>query len=168
METPDLTMSSRAPQDADMDNQLISSNHSSLPNAIKRPGIVDPIAVAHLAAAEILSAVGIQEILIATGDSVRELAAEQAELRRLRAIADERFLHGATGRSEDAPSLWGVRKMAKQLGLSAEVVRRRAARWSYTLCVAHDGCRGGRRGCDLRFRASEAAAWINAQRKVRR
>jgi hypothetical protein len=60
-----------------MDNQLVSSNHSSLPNAI-RPStrVVDPVTIAHFAAADALSEAGIEEIFIAMGDSVRELGAD--------------------------------------------------------------------------------------------
>jgi hypothetical protein len=163
-----LTVSSRAPQDADMQNQLVSSNHSPHQNAIQRSRVVDPITIAHLAASEVLSAAGSKDIVIATDESARDLAADLAELRRLRALADERFFESSAVSTHQQASLWDVPKMAKQLGLSACVVRRHAARWSFTLCVAHDACRGGRRGCDLRFRAPDATAWINAQRRVRR
>jgi hypothetical protein len=162
-------VSSRTPQDADMLNQLVSSNHSPHHNANHR-STVDPITRAHFAAGDLLQALGIEQFFLATCDSVRQLSADLIELHRIRALADERILRGAAqaNNADDAPRLWDVAKMAKQLGLARDVVRRSARRWAFTLCITHNGCRGGRRSCDIRFIASEAAAWINKQRKVRR
>jgi hypothetical protein len=101
-----------------------------------------------------------------TGEHDRQLCTDLNELRRLRALADERFLQedGRTEHDKGPPRLWDVRTMAKQLGLADEVVRKRARSWAFTLCVAHQRCRGGTRGCDLRFIAKEAAAWVSARR----
>jgi hypothetical protein len=104
-----------------------------------------------------------------TGEHNRQLGVDLNELRRLRALADERFFHrdDRIERDKGPPKLWDVRMMAKQLGVAEDVVRRRARSWQFTLCVAHQRCRGGKRGCDLRFIASEAADWVNKQRAKR-
>jgi hypothetical protein len=62
-----------------------------------------------------------------------------------------------------------VRQLAKQAGIS-EKAARRLARKLLTVCVAPAhccACSDGTRGCDLRFIAKEADAWVNSQRRRR-
>ena len=146
-----------------MSNELVRSNHKPTLQASPSP---DAEFAAMFAASDVLSRAGLATHLIATGEALERLNRDVAEARRFRAIADERFLLGAEGRADSTPPrLWNVPMMAKQLGVSADVVRRRARKWSFALCVTHDACHGGNRGCDLRFRAAEAATWVNAQRR---
>jgi len=102
-----------------------------------------------------------------TGEQDRQLCVDLNELRRLRALADERFFQADEHIDKDQrpPRLWTVADMAKQLALSRAAVRRCARRLPFTLCVAHQNCRGGQRGCDLRFVAADASAWVNSQRQ---
>lgn len=64
-------------------------------------------------------------------------------------------------------SAWNVAQMAKHLGVGESFVRRHSREWDFTFCAAHAKCRGGTRGCDLRFTASEASEWINQKRSRR-
>lgn len=90
---------------------------------------------------------------------------DAAALREMRAMASAGLL-GSPNLSKP-PRAWTVHEMAKQIGMSESAVRRRARKWDFTRCVAHIGCRGGTRGCDLRFVAEDAARWVNVQRRQR-
>lgn len=143
-----------------MGDELINSNHSSDQKAI----LLD----ACWRAGDILVAAGVKEYVILVDENVREFGRDVNELRRFRALADERFLSAPQGQvDKNPPKLWDVAMMAKQFGLSADTVRRRARGWSFTRCVAHPKCNGGTRGCDIRFIAAEAAEWLNGKRAKR-
>jgi hypothetical protein len=67
------------------------------------------------------------------------------------------------------PHLWTVRQLAKQAGIS-EKAARALARKLNVVCVAPShccGCRGGTRGCDLRFLAETASSWLSQRRSKR-
>jgi AraC-like DNA-binding protein len=90
---------------------------------------------------------------------------DAAAIREMRALARAGLL--------DCPNvtkparLWTVREMAKQIGMSESRVRRHARKWAFTRCVAHFRCRGGTRGCNLRFVAEDAMHWLDVQRQRR-
>lgn len=68
------------------------------------------------------------------------------------------------------PRLWTVRQLAKQAGISEKAARRLARKMQMVICVAPShccACPGGTRGCDIRFIARDAAAWVNSQRRQR-
>ena len=106
--------------------------------------------------------------MLYSGDDLRRLAEEQAELRRLRALADELRLKGAAPADTDSrpPHLWTVRQFAKQAGIS-EKAARPLVRKLGGFCAAQShccSCPGGKRGCDYRLAAARGAAWVNSQR----
>lgn len=157
MEAPDLTSSSRARKRSSMELELSNSNHTfgSEASELER-------ACARARAA--LTA-------ICAGDAVvvapRLWASVVADASRWREAA------GSPAAAPDAdsrpPRLWTVRELAKQAGIS-EKAARHLARKLLTVCVAPShccGCLGGTRGCDLRFVAAAASAWVNAQRRQR-
>jgi hypothetical protein len=137
--------------------ELVNSNHNSECDASE-------LLAAHERLAEARAAIGCPDGLLIRPHELEALRRDRTELRRLHALADVRLLGGA---SDGPPRVWTVPQMAKQLALSPAAVRRRARDWSFTRCVAHGSCRGGQRGCDLRFVANDAAAWVNSQRRQR-
>lgn len=91
---------------------------------------------------------------------------DAAALREMRAMAGAGLL-GSPNLSEP-PRLWTVKQMAKAMGLSEGGVRRLCRAWPFTLCVAHCcACKGGTRGCELRFRAEAASFWLSQRRTKR-
>jgi hypothetical protein len=156
-------------------SSAISTNHKIFPPS----SVVDPITVALFAATEALTAVGIKDMLIATDDSARQMGADLAELRRLRAIADERFLTGssAAGEPTTAP-MARARALARSAALTAAsdgarlMTVKETAAWlrksqSFVYRHAHElGVRrvGSGRGGDLLFKISDVEAWIEAKR----
>jgi AraC-like DNA-binding protein len=140
-----------------MSLQLVNSNHTSESETSELEAA--EAAVARLA--EALAAVGCPDCLVIRPHDYERLLRDQTELLALKRA----LLLGGT--DSKPPQLWKVPQMAKELGLSESAVRRRARTWSFTRCIAHGNCRGGRRGCDLRFVAKDAAAWVNRQRAGR-
>lgn len=148
-----------------MQQELANSNHKASETATAISAAVR----VHCDAAEALAAVCGPDVLIATGEDCRRINAELCELRRLHQLADERWLEGHARVADEKPRrAWRVPEMAKQLGLSERAVRRRARGWRFTYCATHENCVHGTRGCDLRFPASQAAAWVVQHRAVRR
>lgn len=125
-------------------NEIVSLNHVPTRNSTHS---------AELAAAEALNAAGVTEFFIATGDDVRELGMQLVELRRLRALADERFFSGQSDNSP--PRCWPAKKLAQQLGVDQKYIYRHASEWPFTIRLP---------GGLLRFVANEAAAWLNKLR----
>lgn len=96
-----------------------------------------------------------------TGESVRRLAEDEAELGRLRALA--------ASPSTEPSRLWTVRQFAKQAGIS-EKAARRLVRKLGGFCVAQShccSCPGGKRGCDYRLEAARGVGWVNSRRRQR-
>ena len=150
-----------------MSLQLTNSNHTSASDA----SLIEPAELQRLEAdlaelQRLKAAVGCPDGALIPQRAHLRLVADQIELRRLHALADAGLMGGTADR-DGPPRLWTVAELAKQLALSPAAVRRRARGWSFTRCVAHGSCRGGQRGCDLRFIAKEAAAWVNSQRRLR-
>lgn len=142
-----------------MQQELVNSNHTSNSKA-------SPLSPAEADALERLSAFG--PYVLYSGDDLRRLTEEQIELRRLRALADERCLRAddPDSASTEPPRLWTVKQMAKAMHLSEGRIRRLARDWPSAICVAHCcGCRGGTRGCELRFLAEATSAWLSGRRK---
>lgn len=181
----------------ELNNELVNSNHSSHQKttgtkardalfaarqaacdaltAARAAGVPADVLVgdALYAAGDLLSAAGEIEQFIATGEGAREVSRKLYEHRLLYAIADERWRDDCRDGSKSAsvlPKCWDVRMLAKQLGVHVDTVRRwtRQGKFSFALCVTHPHCRGGTRGCDLRYIANEAHAWVIGRRGVRR
>jgi hypothetical protein len=136
-----------------MQVELINSNHTSESEASE-------LEAAFARLAEARAAVGCPDCLLIRPRDMERLLRDQTAFQAL-----QRAL--LLGADANPPRLWTVADMAKQLALTRAVVRRRAREWSFTRCVAHGNCRGGRRGCDLRFVAKDAAAWVSRQRAGR-
>ena len=85
-------------------------------------------------------------------------------------VADWRNAQASTAASDSKPPrLWTARQLAKQAGIS-EKAARGLARKLPAVCVAPShccACLGGTRGCDLRFVAKEADAWVSQRRQRR-
>ena len=144
-----------------MQEELANSNHKFSEVATA----VSAVVRVHCDAAEALAAVCGPDLLIATGEDCRRINADLCELRRFRELADKRWLEGHARMADEKPRrAWRVPEMAKQLGLSEGAVRRRARSWPFSYCATHANCLRGTRGCDLRFVASEASAWVARQR----
>jgi hypothetical protein len=139
-----------------MSLQLINSNHTSGSETSELEAALGRLI-------EAKSAIGCPDGVLVRARDYYRLVREANELRRLQALADARLLGDAADRPPARP--WTVSEMAKQLGLSPAAVRRRKSKWAFTRCVAHENCRGGTRGCDLRFVAAEASSWVNSQRR---
>lgn len=109
-----------------------------------------------------MAAVAAGKAVVVASSLWRSVVMDAAALREMRALAGAGLLGPNVTKP---PRLWTVADMAKQLALSPAAVRRRARQWAFTRCVAHQGCHGGGCGCDLRFIAKEADAWVNSQRR---
>jgi hypothetical protein len=136
-----------------MQVELINSNHTSESEASELEAAFERLAEAR-------AAVGCPDCLLIRPRDMERLLRDQTAFQAL-----QRAL--LLGADANPPRLWGVAEMAKQLAMSQAAVRRRARDWSFTRCVAHGNCRGGRRGCDLRFIAKDAAAWVSRKRAAR-
>jgi hypothetical protein len=154
MEAPDLTSPSRARKRSSMQVELVNSNHTSGSEASE-------LEAAFARLAEARAAVGCPDCLLIRPRDLERLLRDQTAFQALQRAL---LLGGA---DSHPPRFWTVPQMAKQLALSPAAVRRRSRKWSFTRCVAHENCRGGRRGCDLRFEAQAAAAWVNSRRAAR-
>jgi hypothetical protein len=112
-----------------------------------------------------MAAVAAGKAVIVASSIWQSVVNDAAALREMRALAGAGLL-GSPNVTKPA-RLWSVREMAKQIGMSESRVRRHARKWDFTRCVAHLRCRGGTRGCDLRFVAQDAAHWLNVRRQQR-
>ena len=159
MEAPDLTGPSRALKVSSMTVELVNSNHNSESGARD-----DPLAA----------------VLEGLSGLEARLREDLAEVRRLRALAAgggpaRTISRQSAAASDDAasdsksPRLWTVRQLAKQMGISEKAARRLARSRLMAVCTAPShccGCFGGTRGCDLRFIAADASAWVSRRRSA--
>jgi hypothetical protein len=132
-----------------MQVELVNSNHNSDSWASE---------LAHTRAA-FMRALGVSDMVVVNPALWRSVATDAARWRGSAAAADPR-----------PPHLWKARDFAKQAGISEKAARALARRLP-TVCVAPShccGCRGGTRGCDLRFIAKDAAAWLSQRRRIAR
>jgi hypothetical protein len=112
-----------------------------------------------------MAAVAAGKAVVIASSIWQSVVKDAADLREMRALSAAGLL-GSPNCAKPA-RLWSVREMAKQIGMSESRVRRHARKWDFTCCVAHLHCRGGTRGCDIRFVAEHAARWLNEQRRRR-
>lgn len=152
MEAPDLTLPSRARKRSSMQLELVNSNHTSGSEASE-------LEHACAEARRALAAIGAGEAMVVAPALWESVVADAS-----------RWRHESAAPSDSKPPrLWTARELAKQAGIS-EKAARSLARKLPTVCVAPShccGCVGGTRGCDLRFPAPAASAWVNSLRHKR-
>jgi hypothetical protein len=134
--------------------QQVNSNHTSESEASELEA-----ALARLAEAK--AAIGAADAVMVRASLWASVLADADRWRNAQA---------STAAADSKPQrLWTARQLAKQAGIS-EKAARGLARKLPAVCVAPShccACLGGTRGCDLRFIANEADAWVNSQRRRR-
>jgi hypothetical protein len=134
--------------------QQVNSNHTS---GSETSGLEAAIARAR----DALAAIGAGDAVVVAPGLWASAVADASRWRDAQASAAS---------DSKPPRLWTARELAKQAGIS-EKGARALARKLEAICVAPShccGCRGGTRGCDLRFVAKEAAAWVSQRRRTAR
>jgi len=138
-----------------MQQELINSNHTPESEASRLEQLLGELR-------RLLAELGCPDCVVIEPRLYASIVEDAAALRHLPDVLRELRLL-----KSKSLNLWTVPEMAKQAAMSESAVRRRARAWRFTRCVAHENCRGGSCGCDLRFVAKDAADWVNSLRHKR-